>query len=177
MVSWNVNPAQASSSRYFIKVVEIWIRKNKLKPNKLKPLTLWTIYGLSGNIILHWFKYYVSGRQQHVLLSGAIQTLSQFNPAFHKDLHINHLPTSISSPFCWRFLVYWQRKVICSCQFPWAQTWRLKFNASKCKVLSITKRRPLVADYVINGKTLEHVTSQKDLLCHDLVRMENTDIW
>ena len=39
------------------------------------------------------------------------------------------------------------------------------------------KTPSLVADYVINGKTLEHVTSQKDLLCHDLVRMENTDIW
>ena len=36
----------------------------------------------------------------------------------------------------------------------WAQTWMLKFNASKCKVLSITrKHHPLVADYVINGKT------------------------
>ena len=42
--------------------------------------------------------------------------------------------------------------------------WTLKFNASKCKVLSITrKRHPLVAIYIVNGKTLEHVTSQKDV--------------
>ena len=40
----------------------------------------------------------------------------------------------------------------------------IKFNASKCQVLSISKKRHLlVANYVINGKTLEHVTSQKDL--------------
>ena len=46
----------------------------------------------------------------------------------------------------------------------WAQSERLKFNAQKCKVLSITrKRRPLVAEYIINGETLLHVSSQKDL--------------
>ena len=42
--------------------------------------------------------------------------------------------------------------------------WTLKFNASKCKVLSITrKRHPLVAIYIVNDKTLEHLTSQKDV--------------
>ena len=42
----------------------------------------------------------------------------------------------------------------------------------KCKVLSITrKRHPLVAEYIVNGKTLQHVSSQKDLgvtVCSDL---------
>jgi hypothetical protein len=54
----------------------------------------------------------------------------------------------------------------------WAEFWKLKFNAEKCKVLSITrKRHPLVAEYIVNGKTLQHVSSQKDLgwtVCSDL---------
>ncbi len=36
----------------------------------------------------------------------------------------------------------------------WAQSWKLEFNARKCNVLSITrKRQPLVAEYSINGET------------------------
>ena len=46
----------------------------------------------------------------------------------------------------------------------WAHSWRLNFNAEKCKVLSITRKRyPIVAEYVIDARALQHVPSQKDL--------------
>ena len=42
--------------------------------------------------------------------------------------------------------------------------WQLRFNRSKCKVLSVTrKRNPLFFDYKTGCVSLSHVSSQKDL--------------
>ena len=46
----------------------------------------------------------------------------------------------------------------------WSECWGLKFNAEKCKVLNITrKRHPLVAEYLISGEALQHVSAYKYL--------------
>ena len=46
----------------------------------------------------------------------------------------------------------------------WSSVWRLKLNASKCKVLTVTlKRKPIVSNYSINGVVLENVSSMRDL--------------
>jgi hypothetical protein len=44
----------------------------------------------------------------------------------------------------------------------WAHSGRLKFNAQKCTSLT-RKRNPIVAEYVINGRPLQHVSQQKHL--------------
>ena len=68
---------------------------------------------------------------------------------------------------CRRFFVCWRHKIE-----KWSECWRLKFNAEKCKVLSVTrKRHPLVAEYLIKGEGLQHVSAHKDLgvtVCSDL---------
>ena len=144
-------------------------------------------YGLSGNI-LNWFKDYLSGRQQRVLLNGEISETLPVSSGVPQGsilgtllflVYINDLPTSISSPCvnislfaddtkCFTVVNTLTDAYVFKSEAEnvekWAQTWSLKFNASKCKVLSITrKHHRLVADYVINGKSLEHVNSQKDL--------------
>ena len=46
----------------------------------------------------------------------------------------------------------------------WSKLWNMSFNASKCKVLSITRsRHPIHYDYQLNGVSLDHVGSFKDL--------------
>ena len=40
----------------------------------------------------------------------------------------------------------------------WSETWGLKLNATKCKVLTLTlKRAPVIGDYTIGGVLLERV--------------------
>ena len=48
--------------------------------------------------------------------------------------------------------------------FLWSKKWQMAFNASKCKVLSITRSRsPIMYDYSMNHATLEHVGTFRDL--------------
>ncbi len=119
------------------------------------------------------------------------QRRCQFPPGFRKDqylvhygpllflIYINDLPESMTSPSvdvslfaddtkCFSIVESLADARVLKTEAgnmeKWAQSERLKFNAQKCKVLSITrKRRPLVTEYIINGETLLHVSSQKDL--------------
>ena len=46
----------------------------------------------------------------------------------------------------------------------WNDNWHLKFNTSKCEVLTVTrKRHPFRYDYKLNNNSLKHVTQVKDL--------------
>lgn len=46
----------------------------------------------------------------------------------------------------------------------WCKKWKLKFNVSKCKILSITKcKLPILFEYKIDNIPLERVNSFKDL--------------
>ena len=46
----------------------------------------------------------------------------------------------------------------------WSDNWHLKFNTSKCEVLTVTrKRHPFRYDYKLNNNSLKHVTQVKDL--------------
>ena len=94
-------------------------------------------------------------------------------------IYVNDLPSSVSSPSVDVFLFADDTKCFSIIQAPrdahilntemnnvekWAHSGRLKFNARKCTVLSVTrKRNPIVAEYVINGRPLQHVSQQKDL--------------
>jgi len=49
-------------------------------------------------------------------------------------------------------------------QQQWEETWQMKFNISKCTVLTITlKQNPLVSEYFIHGRKLTAVTEAKYL--------------
>ncbi|CAB4005945.1 Hypothetical predicted protein, partial [Paramuricea clavata] len=151
-------------------------------------------FGLTDNI-LTWFKSYLSGRQQRVLVNGEISETRSVSSGVPQGsilgpllflMYINDLSKSITSPAVDVSLFADDTKCISVVESPvdacvlqaearnvekWSEFWRLKFNAEKCKVLSITrKRHPLVAEYIVNGKTLQHVSSQKDLgvrVCSD----------
>ena len=46
----------------------------------------------------------------------------------------------------------------------WESKWQMSFNASKCLVLSVTKKKkPTVHDYQLHGETLQNVDSAKYL--------------
>ena len=48
--------------------------------------------------------------------------------------------------------------------YEWSVTWRMNFNHSKCKILTVSRRKaPVFFNYVLNSNSLEHVTSFKDL--------------
>ena len=48
--------------------------------------------------------------------------------------------------------------------FRWSQTWKMCFNAAKCKVLTITRNHnPIIFTYNMNNAPLEHVGIFKDL--------------
>jgi hypothetical protein len=92
---------------------------------------------------------------------------------------VNDLPSSVSSPSVDVFLFADDTKCFSIIQAPrdahilntemnnvekWAHSGQLKFNAQKCTVLSVTrKRNPIVAEYVINGRPLQHVPNRKIL--------------
>ena len=94
-------------------------------------------------------------------------------------IYVNDLPSSVSSPSVDVSLFVERTKCFSIIQAPrdahilntemnnvdkWVHSGRLKFNAQKCTVLSVTrKRNPIVAEYVINGRPLQHVSQQKDL--------------
>ena len=46
----------------------------------------------------------------------------------------------------------------------WSNNWRLKFNTSKCEVLTVTcKRHPFCYHYKLSNNSLKHITQVKDL--------------
>lgn len=74
--------------------------------------------------------------------------------------------------------------------YEWSKTWLMKFNTSKCKVLSITRKTiPTIFPYNINGEELERVDSINDLgitinkdlkwNCHakNIVKKANSTLW
>ena len=48
--------------------------------------------------------------------------------------------------------------------YEWSVTWRMNFIHYKCKILTVSRRKaPVFLNYMLNGNSLEHVTSFKDL--------------
>ena len=143
-------------------------------------------YGISGQL-LSWLADYLSGRVQRVVLEG---TSSQWAPVTFGVpqgsllgpllfvIFINDLPdvtkegvntalyaddTKIFGAVnCARDCESIQTTL--SNMDEWTQVNNINFNASKCKILTVTrKKQPLVHDYTLNNKQLEHVTEEKDL--------------
>ena len=139
-------------------------------------------YGITGTI-LGWCKHFVSDRRQRVVINGdrsawkkvisGVPLCSVIGPTMFV-LFINHMPevvTSCIEMFADDAKVF---KAIMTEQDRsdlqedldnlqnWASTWKMKFNADKCKVLHIGNQNPQY-EYRMCDTSLEAVREEKDL--------------
>ena len=135
-------------------------------------------YGIDGNL-LEWMNAFLTQREQQVVVDGETSQTCTMDSGVPQGtvlgpllflLHINDLPKSVISQirlFADDCLVY---RTIASEEDhtklqhdltslkQWADDWGMKFNESKCYVMSICrKRNPSVCQYTLNGHTLEKV--------------------
>ena len=143
-------------------------------------------FGFSGSVLL-WLKNYLSGRSQRVTVHGATsQSLpitsgvpqgSLLSP-FLFSVYINDLPNHLSSSTGVGLFAD-DTKLYKAVQNPsdalilqediqhlqcWSEENRLRFNISKCKVLSITRKSsPLITSYSLDGQQLTLSNLEIDL--------------
>ncbi len=143
-------------------------------------------FGFSGSVLL-WLKNYLSGRFQRVTVHGATsQSLpitsgvpqgSLLSP-FLFSVYINDLPNHLSSSTGVGLFAD-DTKLYKAVQNPsdalilqediqhlqcWSEENRLRFNISKCKVLSITRKSsPLITSYSLDGQQLTLSNLEIDL--------------
>ena len=141
-------------------------------------------YGVSGKL-LQWFESYLGGRGQQCLVHGFTSSRSPVPSGVPQGsilgpllflVYVNDLPPVIQN----RIALFADNSkcssVIESLQdceslqkdldslHGWSDNWHLKFNTSKCEVLTVTrKRHPFRYDYKLNNNSLKHVTQVKDL--------------
>ncbi len=172
-ISQNLDLGKQTDILYFDIAKAFDTVDHKLLLNKLSR------FGITGNV-LNWFKSYLSGRQQRVLLNGVISETLPVSSGVPQGsilgpllflIYVNDLPTSISSPSVDISMFADDTKCFSVVESPadacvlkteasnvqkWALSWRLKFNPLKCKVLSVTrKHQPIVAEYTINGENYQ----------------------
>ena len=143
-------------------------------------------YGVAGRL-LSWLDNYLIGRVQRVVLEGAFSQWAPVTSGVPQGsllgpllfvLFINDLPDVVKSGV--RAALYADdTKIFSAVQtIPdcvavqdsllnmdvWARRNNIQFNTSKCKVLTVTrKKQPLNYDYTLNHARLERVTEEKDL--------------
>ena len=142
-------------------------------------------FGLNGNL-LSWFNSYLTDRIQRVVLEGhtsewlpvlsGVPQGSILGPLLF-ILFINDMPSSCFSSKTGLFAddakVFKKIANNLDCillqadldrLYEWSVTWKMNFNHSKCKILTVSRRKaPVCYKYMLNGNILEHVTSFKDL--------------
>ena len=142
-------------------------------------------YGVSGNLY-NWFSDYLSGRAQRVVVEGAASDWSPVTSGVPKGsilgpmlflLFINDLPDVI--PEATSTGLYAddtklfqpirtpkdskQLQHALSCTADWSNDCNLKFNSSKCKVLTVSRRKhPFQTSYHL-GTELHRVVREVDL--------------
>ena len=144
-------------------------------------------YGVTGHL-LDWFTDYLRNRSQRVVIDGvASQYLYQLLLACPKgaslvlcylSFFINDLPEFIPNQsktalFADDTKLYRSISSISDCESlqrdisslnDWSQNSNMKFNASKCKVLTITRKKsPVTTDYHLGDTNLQRVQQEKDL--------------
>jgi hypothetical protein len=146
---------------------------HRLSVHKLKS------YGIQGKL-LGWFQQYLSGRQQRVVLEGVTSDWLPVTSGVPQGsilgpllflLYINDMSSVIQSSTLALFTDDAKRFKSISCQedvnelqadmdrlVTWSDTWKMKFNSSKCKVMSVTRRdNRIFYNYSMNNSILDHV--------------------
>lgn len=142
-------------------------------------------FGINRNL-LRWFNAYLSDRQQRVVVEGAssrwlpvlsgVPQGSILGPLLF-NLYINDMPSDVSHSRLSLFAddAKCSRKITCheDCELlqvdltsliRWSHRWKMQFNASKCQVLTVARKRiRQVFNYKIDDTELENVTSMRDL--------------
>ena len=134
---------------------------------------------------MQWFESYLSGRGQQCLVHGFTSSRSPVPSGVPQGsilgpllflVYVNDLPPVIQN----RIALFADdskcSSVIESLQdceslqkdldslHGWSDNWHLRFNTSKCDVLTVTrKRHPFRYDYKLNNNSLKYVTQVKDL--------------
>ena len=152
------------------------------------PLLLYklrTFYGIDG-ALLSWITDYLSSRTQRVVVENSSSKLLPVTSGVPQGsilgpllflLYINDLPSVTS--LCTTALFADDSKCFTEIRsfddctslqndlnrlVDWSSTWKMDFNASKCKILTITRcHSPVQYCYTINGSPLEKVGVFKDL--------------
>ena len=140
-------------------------------------------YGISGTT-LAWISDFLNGRTQRVVVDGSYSEWSTVHSGVPQGtvlgpllflLYINDLPDCINSRvrlFADDCLVY--RKISSfedqlalqrdlDALEVWARTWGMKFNPSKCTILSIARSSAMHKFYTLCGTVLLHVNEAKYL--------------
>ena len=143
-------------------------------------------YGITGQL-LNWFKDYLNHRYQRVVIDGVV---SQYLPVTSGVpqgslvgpllfvIFINDLPDSIqeqtsSALYADDTKLYRSISSQSDCENlqrdisnlnTWSHNSNMKFNASKCKVLTVTRKKsPVLTDYHLDNAILQRVQQENDL--------------
>ena len=139
-------------------------------------------YGMEGPLI-RWITNFLSNRIQRVVVNNEMSTWSTISSGIPQGsvlgptffvVFINDIPDSINSTVnifaddtkLFRSVTSEEEHVVLQSDLDmladWSETWQLKFNASKCKVLHIGQHDTNYEYYLGNSK-LENTTMEKDL--------------
>ena len=139
-------------------------------------------YGMEGPLI-RWITNFLSNRIQRVVVNNEMSTWSTISSGIPQGsvlgptffvVFINDIPDSINSTVnifaddtkLFRSVTSDEEHVVLQSDLDmladWSETWQLKFNASKCKVLHIGQHDTNYEYYLGNSK-LENTTMEKDL--------------
>ena len=142
--------------------------------------------GLNGRL-LEWFKDYLHNRKQQTCVNGELSSRADVTSGVPQGsilgpllflIYINDMPdvihgTSKIALYADDSKIYNSINSDQDCinlqeqlenLVKWSETWKLNFNAAKCKIMSITRKiLPYRYNYNIRGIPLERVTTMMDL--------------
>ena len=145
-------------------------------------------YGVNGNLF-NWFTDYLHGRVQRVVVDGVASDWATVTSGVPQGsllgpilfvIFINDFPNVVSDAsqtalYADDSKLYKSISCLGSCESlqqsldhlsMWSHNNNISFNASKCKVLTVTRKsNPLCFDYYLGNTTLVNVRKEKDLGC------------
>ena len=170
-------------------------------------------FGICGKL-LSWFKSYLTLRTQQTVVGDQTSDIEQVLSGVPQGsilgpllflLYINDLPMTITDPATCIALYADDAKIYKAINDiddsttlqeqlnniqEWSETWKLRFNPDKCKMMRITRRiNPIKHEYSMGSKNIELVSSfidlgviiQDNLLWNQqiasMVRKANRNLW